>query len=197
MYLAARTLSSWEQHRGGTWVPRRCSLFKWPVLTGSPEQVPALGQAKCKVSVLFCWAAFVTLIASDWDFWESFVAFGEENMASSKLHTSCAVLGQMSCQAKANVQNSLYCSWSRNTDGPSMKTIFHACCTTVCYRLMICHRFIAFKRLFMNSSCKRTCGLRGAAEHLCPYSPFAGYMNVTEKKLACLWPLIQLVSSQR
>lgn len=76
-----------------TWVPRRWSLLKWPILTGSPEQVPALGQVKCKVSVLFCCAAFVTLIASGWDFWELFVAFGEENMASFKLHTSCGSFG--------------------------------------------------------------------------------------------------------
>lgn len=32
---------------------------------GSPEQVPALGQAKCGASVLFCRAAFVALIVSD------------------------------------------------------------------------------------------------------------------------------------
>lgn len=31
---SARTLTSWEQHRGGTWVPRRWSLLRWPVLTG-------------------------------------------------------------------------------------------------------------------------------------------------------------------
>lgn len=107
-----------------------------------------------------------------------------------------AVLGQMSCQAKANVQNSLYCSWSRNTDGPSMETIFCAYCTTICYRLMICHRFIAFKRLFMNPLYKRAYGLRGAAEHLWSCSPFVGYMTVTEKKLACLWPLITYLSCE-
>lgn len=101
-----------------------------------------------------------------------------------------AVLGQMSCQAKANVQNSLYYSWSRNTDGPTMETIFCAYYTTICHRLMICHRFTAFKRLFMNPLRKRAYGLRGAAEHLCSCSPVVGYWSITEKKPACLWPLI-------
>lgn len=101
-----------------------------------------------------------------------------------------AVLGQMNCQAKASVQNSLYCSWSRNSNGPPMETIFCAYCTTVCHRLMICHRFTAFKRLFMNPLRKRAYGLRGAAEHLWSCSPVVGYLSITEKKLACLWPLI-------
>lgn len=35
---------------------------------GSPEQIPALGQAKCEVSVLLCRAAFVAMIVRDWDF---------------------------------------------------------------------------------------------------------------------------------
>lgn len=51
--------------------------------------------------------------------------------------------------------------------------------------------FIAFiYRLFMNPLHKRAYGLRGAAGHLWSCSPFVGYMSVTEKKLACLWPLV-------
>lgn len=55
---------------------------------------------------------------------------------------------------------------------------------------MICHRFTALRRLFMNLLHRRACGLRGAAEHLWSCSPFVGYVSVTEEKPACLWPLI-------
>lgn len=77
---------------------------------GSPEQGPTLGQDKCKVSVLFCRAAFVTLIASDWDFWELFAAFGEENTAPFKLHTSCGSFGsdELSSQSKCAKQPVLF-----------------------------------------------------------------------------------------
>lgn len=131
MHLAARTLTSWEQHRGGTWVPRRWSLLRWPVLTGSPEQVPALGQAKCKVSVLFCWAAFVTLIASYWDFWELFAAYSEENTALFKLRTSCGSFGldELSSQSKCAKQPVLLLEqkYRRAINGNNLLCLLHHC----------------------------------------------------------------------
>lgn len=130
MHFAARTLTSWEQHRDGTWVPRRWSLLRWPVLMGSPEQVPALGQAKCKVSgFFFCRAAFVTLIGSNWDFWELFAAFGEENTALFKLCTSCGSFrsDELSSQSKCAKQPVLFLEqkYPWTTNGNNLLYLLH------------------------------------------------------------------------
>lgn len=79
---------------------------------GSPGQGPALVQAKCKVSpfVFFCRAVFVTLTASNWDFWETFAALSEENTAPFKLSTSCGSFGsdELSSQSKCAKQSVLF-----------------------------------------------------------------------------------------
>lgn len=86
----------------------------WPVtvLMGSPGQGPALVQAKCKVPpfVFFCRAAFATLTASNWDFWEAFAALSERNTAPFKLSTSCGGFGsdELSGQSKCAKQPVLF-----------------------------------------------------------------------------------------
>lgn len=91
---------------------------------GSPEQVPALGQAKCEVSVSFCRAAFVTLPASGRDFWELFAAFSEENTAPFMSCTSCGSLGsdELSSQSKCAKQPVLLLEqkyqWAINGNSP-------------------------------------------------------------------------------
>lgn len=88
---------------------------------GSPEQVPALGQAKCKVSVLFCRAAFVTLTATDWDFWELFAAFSEENTAPFISCTSCGCLGLDELSSKSKCAKHLLeqkYQWAINGSSP-------------------------------------------------------------------------------
>lgn len=125
-------------------------------------------------SLLFCRAAFFTLVTGiSGDYLQHLV---RKRQHLSNCAHPVAVLGRMSCQDKANVQNSLDCSWSRSTNGPAMETVLCACCTA------ICHRFIAFKGLFMNPFPKRAYGLRGAAEHLWSCSPLVGYLSLTEKK---------------
>lgn len=154
----------------------------------SPDRSLLWDRLKCEVSVLFCRAAFFALVTGiSGNYLQHLV--GKRQHLSNGAHP-VAVLGRMSCQDKANVQTSLDCSWSRSTNGPAMETVLCACCTAICYRLMICHRFIAFKGLFMNPLHERAYDVKGAAEHLWSCSPFVAYVSVTEKKPACLWPLI-------
>lgn len=113
--MSARTLTSWEQHRGGTWVPRRWSLLRWPV----PDRSLLWDRLKCEVSVLFC-----IFYISDWDFWELFAAFSEEKTAPFKLCTSCGSFGsdELSRQSKCAKQPGLLLEqkyqWASNGNSP-------------------------------------------------------------------------------